>query len=101
MAGSLAIKSAMARQVAALTGHVLAEKLRPRRPTDLAEVPASPEALTTEWLTAALCSGHPAARVSGFTIGAGSEGSTSRAPLTVAYNAAGRAAGLPVEVFAK
>ncbi len=101
MAGSLATRAAMAWQVASLTGHVLAEKLRPRRPTDLAEVPTSPEALTNEWLTAALCSRHPGARVSGFTVGAGSEGSTSRAPLTVTYNAAGRAAGLPVEVFAK
>jgi hypothetical protein len=101
MAGSLATKAAMAGQVASLTGHVLFEKVLPRRPTDLAEVPASPEALTPEWLTAALCSGHPGAQVSSFTIGAGSEGSTSRAPLTVSYNEAGRAAGLPVEVFAK
>lgn len=96
-----ATKIAMVKQIGSLAGHVLKERVRPRRPTDLAEVPASPEHLTVEWLSAALCREHPGAAVTGFTLGGGSDGSTSRAALTVAYNEAGRAAALPVEVFTK
>ncbi|HTK65503.1 MAG TPA: aminoglycoside phosphotransferase family protein [Pseudonocardia sp.] len=91
----------MVRQIGSLAGHVLAEKVRPHRPTDLSQVPASPDHLTTEYLTAALCARVPGAQVTGFTIGGGSDGSTSRAALTVTYNDAGTAAGLPAEVFTK
>jgi Phosphotransferase enzyme family len=101
MATNLAAKAAMASKFASLTGHVLVEKLLPRKPTQLKDVPASPDVLTTEWLTAALCSGHPGAEVSDFAVGVGSGGTTSRAPLTIGYNTAGKAVGLPVEVFAK
>lgn len=101
MAGRLATKAALVRQIGSLTGHVLMEKVRPRRPTDLADVPSSWTALTNPWLTAALCAAHPEAEVSGFVVGEGTHGTTSRAPLTVAYNTAGRAAGLPVHVFIK
>ena len=94
-------KIAMVRQIGSLAGHVLREKVRPVRPTDLSQVPASPEHLTVDWLTAALCSRAPGARVTTFTLGGGSDGSTSRKALTISYNDAGTAAGLPTEVFTK
>lgn len=91
----------MVRQIGSLAGHVLKERVRPVRPTDLSDVPASPDLLTEEYLTAALCAGVPGAEVTGFTVGGGSDGSTSRAALTVTYNNAGTAAALPVDVFTK
>jgi len=101
MSNSTATKIAMVRQIGSLAGHVLREKVRPMRPTDLSQVPASPEHLTAQWLTAALCSGTPGAQVTAFTLGGGSDGSTSRKALTISYNDAGTAAGLPSEVFTK
>lgn len=64
-------------------------------------MPASPDHLTVEYLTAALCARVPGAQVTGFTIGGGSAGSTSRAALTVTYDDAGTEAGLPAQVFTK
>ncbi|MEU4344510.1 aminoglycoside phosphotransferase family protein [Nocardia sp. NPDC023852] len=81
--------------------HAIRERLLPARPTALTEVPRSPEFLTTEWLTHALCRAVPGAEVSSFTLGSGSDGSTSRRAVTIEYNAAGSAAGLPVDVFTK
>lgn len=64
-------------------------------------MPASPDRLTTQWLTAALCAQHPEARVESFTLTGGSDGTSSRRGLTVEYNEAGRAAGLPSRLFTK
>lgn len=90
-----------------LTGSVLrvsatvaAERIRGRGPVTAANaVPARVEDLTPEWLTASLCRDRPGARVLGFELGSGSEGTSSRRALTVHYNAAG--AGLPTAVYAK
>ena len=53
------IGSAVARTSAA----IVYEKIVRPRPTTLDRVPPSPAALTVEWLTAALCSRAPGARV--------------------------------------
>lgn len=65
------------------------------------DVPAGVDQLSKDWLTAVLCRRVPDARVVGFTAGSGSEGGTSRRALTVCYNDAGQAAGLPRAVFSK
>ena len=57
MTNNATSKLAMLRQIGTLTGHVLRERVRPRYPTDLSEVPASPDHITPEYLTAALCAG--------------------------------------------
>jgi aminoglycoside phosphotransferase (APT) family kinase protein len=81
--------------------HVAGECLRPRRPKTVAQVPRSVEALTIEWLTEALCRDVPRARVTGFALGGGSDGTTSRRAISVTYNEAGLRAGLPVDLFTK
>jgi hypothetical protein len=65
------------------------------------DVPASAEEITAEWLTAVLCEGHPGARVEHVVAGDGSVGTTTRQGLTITYNDAGTAAGLPTLVFVK
>ncbi|WP_293040312.1 aminoglycoside phosphotransferase family protein [Mycobacterium sp.] len=91
------IGSAVARTSAA----IVYEKITRPRPTTLDQVPPSPSALTTEWLTAALCAGTPGARVEGFTLGSKNDGTSARRTLEVTYNAAGGAAGLPTHLFTK
>ena len=91
------IGSAVARTSAA----IVYEKIARPRPTTLDQVPPSPAALTTEWLTAALCSGAPGARVERFTLGPKNNGTSARRTLEVTYNAAGSRAGLPVHLFTK
>lgn len=94
-------KLEIVRLVGRLGAHAVREKVRPVRPTSIDQVPASPELLTVEWLTAALCSAHPGATVTGYSLGGGSDGSTSRRAITVTYNDAGTAAGLPTRLFTK
>lgn len=85
-----------------VTGTVAGERLRPRGPvTDGSIVPASVRELTPQWLTAALCKGVPGAAVTDFALGEGSDGTSSRRAITVHYNAAGAAAGLPTAVYSK
>ena len=91
------IGSAVARTSAA----IVYEKIARPRPTTLDQVPPSPAALTTEWLTAALCSRIPGARVERFTLGPKNDGTSARRTLEVTYNAAGSDAGLPVHLFTK
>jgi len=54
-------------ELAALTGriayHVVKERITKPRPTNLRAVPPSPDHLTDEWLTLALCDGVRGARV--------------------------------------
>jgi hypothetical protein len=88
-------------QAARLTARVARELIAPRRPRSLDEVPASPSALTVEWLTAALCSEVPGAAVAELEVLGGSVGTSTRAALRVGYNAAGRQAGLPTRLFMK
>lgn len=84
--------------VGALT---LAEKVRPPRPVHRDDVPAAAAQLTSEWLTSALCREVPDAAVVGVARCGGSSGTSERVGLRIEYNEAGRAAGLPVEVFTK
>ena len=92
-------------QLAGLVGrvgyHVGKERLTRPRPTSLRQVPPSPESLTTEWLTQALCDGTPDAAVLGYELGARNDGTSARRTMRVVYNDAGRAAGLPEAVFTK
>jgi hypothetical protein len=89
------IGSAVARTSAA----IVYEKIVRPRPTTLDRVPPSPAALTAEWLTAALCSRVPGARVEHFKLGPKNDGTSARRTLEVTYNAAGGQAGLPVYLF--
>ena len=92
-------------ELAALTGriafHVAKEKITNPRPTSLREVPPSTDHLTDEWLTQALCDGHPGARVTGHELGPKNDGTSSRRTLRVHYNDAGREAGLEEHLFTK
>lgn len=92
-------------EIAALTGrmayHVAVERLTNPRPTTLREVPPTPDHLTREWLTLALCDGVPGAEVVSWTLSARDSGTSSRQRLTVTYNDAGTRAGLPVHLFTK
>src|SRR5581483_11438893 len=80
---------------------VARERLSPMRVTDLDEVPPNAEALTSEWLTAALCDSVPGAQVIDFQLLGGSDGTSSRRALRVTYNDAGQRAGLPTRLFMK
>jgi hypothetical protein len=88
-------------QLVRLTGHAALERVRPSRPTTVDQIPRSTEFLTPQWLTAALCAQQPGARVVGFSLGTGSDGSTSRRAIRIEYNEAGRKAGLPTDLFSK
>jgi len=81
--------------------HVATERLVRPRPTTLREVPPSPEALTNEWLSAALCDGVAGAEVTGYTLGARNDGTSARRTMRVTYNDAGREAGLEEALFTK
>ncbi|MFJ9390482.1 phosphotransferase [Nocardioides sp. NPDC101246] len=91
----------LAGRAATVGAHVLSEKIRTVPPRAAADVPTSGVALTPEWLTAVLCRGVPGAKVVSWHSPGGSSGTSERAALRVVYNAAGRAAGLPTELFTK
>jgi hypothetical protein len=81
--------------------NVARERVAPVRLASLADVPPSASSLTNDWLTAALCREVPDAAVVGFEVVGGSDGTSSRRALRVSYNAAGREAALPAELFMK
>jgi hypothetical protein len=101
VSGPIATKLKTASQVGRIGAHVLYEQVRRPKPTSLAEIPPSVDSLTPEWLTAALCKGHPGAWVTGVSTTSGSDGSTTRRVLRIDYNDVGQAAGLPTSVFCK
>lgn len=78
-----------------------AEVANYRVPVSANDVPLSYEDIGDRWLTDALCAGTPSAEVVGHQFGEPDEGTTNRRRLTVAYNDAGRAAGLPERLFCK
>lgn len=84
-----------------VVANVVRERVRPVSVTSLDDVPPSTEALTPEWLTAALCREVPGARVVEFEVLGGSDGTSSRRALRVDYDAAGQEAGLPTRLFMK
>ena len=83
---------------AALSGriayHVAKERITNPRPATLRDVPPTPEHLTDEWLTLALCPGIPGAKVLDHELGPRSDGTSSRRTLRVGFDDAGREAGL-------
>lgn len=82
-------------------GYMLAERVRKPRLRCIRDVPVHIEDITPEWLTLALCAGHPEARVRSIAVSGGSDATTSRRAIAVTYNDAGRQAGLPNRLFAK
>lgn len=83
-------------------GHVLREKLGPAiRPLDPDVVPSAAEGIMPGWLTAHLCRTVPGAAVEEVEVLGGSDGTSSRRALRIAYNAAGKRAGLPEFLFSK
>jgi hypothetical protein len=97
---SLSAKLSMVGITGRVAGYYVADRLR--RPTPGPEdVPVAPESLTTDWLTAHLCRETPGARVEHLEISGRTDGTSSRRLITVRYNEAGRAAGLPERLFAK
>jgi Phosphotransferase enzyme family len=91
-------------QVALTAGvayHVAKERIGNPRPLTLGEVPPTPEHITDQWLTLALCRGAPGARVLAHELGSRHDGTSSRRTLQVEFNEAGRAAGLTEQLFTK
>jgi thiamine kinase-like enzyme len=86
---------------ARIRAHMAWEQAADRRPTRLSEVPRSVDVVTREWLSAALCRSVPGAQVLDFDLGAPNVGTTSRRPIHVRYNEAGRNAGLQERIFGK
>jgi hypothetical protein len=64
-------------------------------------VPGSGEAVTTPWLSSALCADTPGAQITDVEITGGSDGTSSRRAIRVGYNPVGTDAGLPSRVFTK
>jgi hypothetical protein len=91
----------VAKGIVRYSGHALNEQLTRRRATRATDVPVRTREITGEWLTAVLCGGHPGAEVESYRLDDVSSGTSSRWRATVTYNDAGRAAGLPTELFAK
>jgi len=92
----------MAAGVLGVIGATAGERVRGRKPvTRTHEVPAAVDQLTPEWLTAVLTDGTYGAQVIGFELGSGSDGTSSRRAITVHWNAAGKNAGLPRDVYSK
>lgn len=92
--------------VVAMVGQVAAtvalERVGPAPRLDrTGAVPPRAEAVTAAWLTDALCRDVPGAVVTDVRIVGGSDGTSSRRAIEVAYNAAGQAAGLPTRLFSK
>ncbi|HKY89782.1 MAG TPA: phosphotransferase [Nevskiaceae bacterium] len=77
------------------------EQRKGRKLTTTQDLPLRYEDLTVEWLTDALCSRHRGAAVTSFELLTPDSGSSNRCRIRLAYNEAGRAAGLPPAVFCK
>src|SRR5262245_47306608 len=94
-------KGWLAGRAIAVGASTLTEKVRRKPVRRLDEVPGTVRDITEEWLTGWLCRGVSGARVTSFSIPAGSAGTSTRAALRVGYNAEGTRAGLPTELFLK
>ncbi|GLW10591.1 aminoglycoside phosphotransferase [Microtetraspora sp. NBRC 13810] len=91
----------VAKSILRYNGHALREQLIRQRAIRATDVPVRTREVTREWLTAVLCGEHPGATIESCQIEDVSSGTSSRWRATVAYNRAGRDAGLPTELFAK
>lgn len=68
---------------------------------DAATLPTTYEAITGQWLTSALCGTVDGAEVVEHSLGPDDSGSSNRRKISVRYNEAGSAAGLPRLLFCK
>lgn len=82
-------------------GRVAFERLVRPKARRREDVPCSPDAITTEWLTAVLCEKIPGAAVTHVDVRPASAGTHERHRLVLTYNEAGRSAGLPTSIFTK
>src|SRR5262249_51087263 len=96
--GARLARAALASRIAY---HVATERVTNPRPRTVRDVPPTPEHLTDEWLTLALCRGMPGAKVLNHEIGPRRDGTSSRRPLRVEFDDAGREAGLNEWLFTK
>jgi hypothetical protein len=88
-------------RTAATGGHVLHERLTRPQARAASDVPVSGRHITPEWLTAVMCRDVADAAVTAVRRPGGSSGTSERTALRLEYNAAGREAGLPVELYVK
>ena len=92
----------LAGRLLAVSGASVVERARKWPPVStIAEVPTNRHQLSRQWLTAALCAGHPGAIVEDFETYDVSSGTATRWGFRVSYNEAGQEAGLPTDCFAK
>src|SRR5439155_21275142 len=77
------------------------ERRARRKARRLGDVPCSPYAITTEWLTAVLCSKVPGAIVTYVEVKPASAGTHERHELRASYNEEGWDAALPTQVGSK
>src|ERR1700738_1721408 len=89
------------RRTLAVAGHVAQETIARPKATNAGDVPVSRKAVTREWLTGVVRGGHAGAAVEDFETADVSSGTSTRWTVKLSYNAAGRDAGLPTELFAK
>jgi hypothetical protein len=82
-------------------GRVAYERLVRPKARRRDDVPCSPAAITTEWLTEVLCDKVHGAVVTQVEIKPASAGTHERHRLALTYNEAGRRAGLPGSLFTK
>ena len=82
-------------------GRVALERLIRPKARQIEDVPCTPYAITSEWLTAVLCASSPGAVVTDFEVEAASAGTHERHRLIVSYNEEGRRANLPASIFTK
>ena len=93
--------SATALAALKIGGRVALERLVRPKARRRDDVPCSPNAITTEWLTAVLCDKVPGAAVTHVDVTPASAGTHERHRLNVTYNEEGRRAGLPRSIFTK
>jgi Phosphotransferase enzyme family len=93
--------SATALAALKIGGRVAFERLVRPKARRRDDVPCSPGAITTEWLTAVLCEKVRGAVVTQVEIKPASAGTHERHRLVLTYNEAGRRAGLPYSMFTK
>jgi Ser/Thr protein kinase RdoA (MazF antagonist) len=96
--GARLTRAALAGRIAYYVGK---EHITSPRPRTLRQVPPTPEHLTNEWLTLALCGGVPGAKVLHHELGPRSDGTSSRRTLWVEFDETGREAGLTEWLFTK
>ena len=94
------IRSTDLRMRSQLAAHALWDQLVRPSATLASDVPWCAEAITPDWITAALAQGR-SAQVERITITGGDSGSSVRRAISIDWNDAGNAAGLATRLFAK